>query len=242
MRIPLVGGANEDKIEELGTEICKNLYAVKLSPSGEEWGLKGVPGLKEFCDTSNAAEVRGMCVMDKYLYAVVGNRLYKIDPNGVATYCNAGIDLSKTSGHVYMDVNTAEGDVLELWVSYFDDTYWTIQADADIFWDDANNRWETKGDVGTWTLIPTGGWEVGFRPSQFRLTYTNHPSTMTNLKIPDTNSPVPNWILNESSYVSQTIIDLTWYGYDIDYLRADLESTAYYITNIEFGIIYNPNA
>jgi hypothetical protein len=109
-RLPLVSGANLDEIEELMKVECKNLYPFKISPESDEWALRGVPGLKEWADSEYSHEVRGMCVMDEYLYAVIGARLYRFNSEGTATYMNGDDDLDTATGHVFMENNTPMGD------------------------------------------------------------------------------------------------------------------------------------
>jgi hypothetical protein len=50
------------------------------------------------------------------------------------------------------------------WVSYLDPSYWTGTED----WDG-----EKYADVQTLILLPAGGWEVGFRPTQIRIAFTH---------------------------------------------------------------------
>lgn len=48
-------------------------------------GLMGTPGLKEYYDPSHAYPVRGLHVMGDNLYAVIGNRTYKINSTPIGT-------------------------------------------------------------------------------------------------------------------------------------------------------------
>lgn len=60
---------------------------VESVPNGKTpYAIYAAPGLKSFCNTSNASGCRGFLhVSDSIIYAVFGETLYKINPGGIAT-------------------------------------------------------------------------------------------------------------------------------------------------------------
>lgn len=100
--IPIIGGHNKDRSINLNAQETVNLYTVLGGPSGKhEMALVGTPGMVEFCDIGATAEVRNMIKLGDYLFAVVGNTLYKIDTDGTKTAISG--TLSTSTGHVYME-------------------------------------------------------------------------------------------------------------------------------------------
>ena len=72
MEIPLIGKP------ELGPYNTNMFYSQAAHKELNLPGLMGTPGLKEWYDPSHAYPVRGLHVMGDYLYAAIGNRLYKV--------------------------------------------------------------------------------------------------------------------------------------------------------------------
>ncbi len=64
--------------------------------------LIGTPGLVVFCDLNKYAEVRGLDVMESFLYAVCGDTVYRIDSGGSSTSLGT---IGTSSGHVWMADN-----------------------------------------------------------------------------------------------------------------------------------------
>ncbi|RLD66090.1 MAG: hypothetical protein DRI84_05575 [Bacteroidetes bacterium] len=56
----------------------------------------------------------------------------------------------------------------EVWTSIFDNTKWA--EDFAGTWNGAQNRWESDAS-GSLYIVPTGTWNLGYRPSKIRLTW-----------------------------------------------------------------------
>lgn len=95
-QIPLIGKDNQ------GTYPI-NLFVDPEREDGRP-ALVGTPGLKTFCSTGYATEIRGMKVCGSYLYAVVGNKCYRINSEGTTATEVTGT-LNTTVGHVFMEWN-----------------------------------------------------------------------------------------------------------------------------------------
>ena len=78
-----------------------NLYFDPEQEDGRP-ALVGTPGLLEYLDLSNYAEVRGLHKMGDYLYAVCGATLYKINTTPTATSLGT---LNTSTGPVWMAQN-----------------------------------------------------------------------------------------------------------------------------------------
>jgi hypothetical protein len=65
--------------------------------------LRRAPGISTFCQISAGDSIRGMWMMLGVLFAVCGNSLYSVSPQGVATALASGI---YGNGRVYMSDNT----------------------------------------------------------------------------------------------------------------------------------------
>ena len=78
--VDFVGGAYTARTRDLNAQVCQNYY-VELDNTGAKspMALIGCPGLIEWLDTTNAAEVRNFSLYGEFLIAVVGNTVYKID-------------------------------------------------------------------------------------------------------------------------------------------------------------------
>jgi len=107
LKIPFIGGAYEGKSSNLNAQTCVNLYPVYDNEEGKNVrALYGTPGMKQFCDPSNASPVRNMLKMGDYLYAVVGTSLYRVDSSGNATAMTGS--LTTSSGPVWLSNNGTE--------------------------------------------------------------------------------------------------------------------------------------
>ena len=110
MDLPIVGGAYQGRSKNLNAQVCQNLYPVIDQEAGKHIvALFGTPGLVQFSNPGYSAAVRGLSVMGSYLYAVIGNRLYRITTAGAATQMTG--TLSTSSGPVSM-----EGDEVYLMI------------------------------------------------------------------------------------------------------------------------------
>ena len=104
MDFTFAGGAYETFSKNLNSQECVNWFTHVDQQGGvSQLSLRATPGLKEFCDTGHHAEVRGVHKFGNYVYAVVGNRLYRISSLVTKTLCTGS--LSTSSGYVSMDSN-----------------------------------------------------------------------------------------------------------------------------------------
>lgn len=102
-RFQFIGGAYQGDTQEQDPQECVNLL-YKPNAWGGKNALVSRPGLKQFCDTGNKAEVRGLCDYDNVLYAVVGDKLFSISRSGVATEITSGNKIVSKTGLVTMAV------------------------------------------------------------------------------------------------------------------------------------------
>jgi hypothetical protein len=103
MKTPFLGGTYEARSLNLNAQRCINLYPeiVDTKDGKEVAGFFGTPGLDELVQPA-IAEVRGMCELTPFMYAVIGNTLYEISTGYVAT---ARGTLLTSNGIVSMDDN-----------------------------------------------------------------------------------------------------------------------------------------
>jgi len=115
------------------------------------------------------------------------------------------------------------------WTSCFDNTYWEPRgADPGISWWPAGNYWWASD---TCRLYPIGTWAVGFRPTKFRMTFTDAPGDeIPSLYMYDSILPHTFLIFFKGHYTSGMELDCSWQ--DSDMSRLSLGPG--HITNIEF--------
>jgi len=107
MDLNFAGGAYETFSKNLNAQECVNFFTHIDQEGGvSQLSLRGTPGLKEWCDTGHSAEVRGLHKFGIYVYAVVGNRVYRVDSNGSSTLCTGTLDTF--AGTVSMDDNDVQ--------------------------------------------------------------------------------------------------------------------------------------
>lgn len=107
MKIPFAGGEYTTFSKNLNAQECINFYSALDNEGGvSKFSLRGFPGLKEWCDTGEYAEVRGAKEMGAYLYAVVGNKAFRVSSSGTSTQCTGTLETS--SGKVSMAENGTE--------------------------------------------------------------------------------------------------------------------------------------
>lgn len=115
MRIPFTGGAYKTFSSNINAEECINF--IPAIENGERV-LRGTPGLKEWCETSTYAEVRGMQATSTYLYAVVGRIVYRVSADGSSVACSSDLDTSEkpvsmaTNGSQVMIVDGSSGYIV----------------------------------------------------------------------------------------------------------------------------------
>ena len=107
MIVNFAGGAYETFSKDLNAQECVNWFThVDQEGGTSQLSLRATPGLKEWVDTGHAAEVRGVQKHRGFLYAVVGNRVYRISSTGTSTLCTGTLETS--SGSVSMADNGAQ--------------------------------------------------------------------------------------------------------------------------------------
>jgi len=123
------------------------------------------------------------------------------------------------------------------WLSYFDDTYW--QAAAGPPWRDfsANNWWESVSYTSGNLEVKTGEtWNVGFKPTKIRLTFTvAGADSLISLNLLDS-SLTQSWTGGVISDIATgQEIDISDPGADLEEMQmASFDGAALIITNIEF--------
>ncbi len=112
--IPLIGPAYTERSPDLNAQTCVNLYPLSGGPDGlSDTALYGTPGLARFANLG-ATPVRGMHVFGGHLFAVVGDRLYRVDDAGSPTHVgtigtSAGPVAMADNGRAMMIVDGADG-------------------------------------------------------------------------------------------------------------------------------------
>lgn len=104
MEIQFAGGAYETFSKNLNAQECVNWYTHIDQEGGvSKLSLRGTPGLKPWCDTGKYAEVRGEKKMGSFLYAVVGESVFKVSDGAIAAECSGVLDTN--SGKISLDTN-----------------------------------------------------------------------------------------------------------------------------------------
>jgi len=132
MRIPIVGGDHKSRSLNINAQETINLIPV-LDPTGKyESALIGTPGLVEWYSLGTSKQLRGLHVMDSYLFAVIGNTLYRITTAAAATAMTG--TLSTTTGPVYMADDGTDLMIVDPGIEGYvlDGTTLTAIADADF--------------------------------------------------------------------------------------------------------------
>lgn len=98
IRVPVVGPAGKGEISQLGPQRTVNWYPVKPEREGDDWFLRGRPGLS-LLGTLPRTPIRGWHVHKDRLFAVAGARIYEVYADG--TYYEWG-KISTTRKRVVM--------------------------------------------------------------------------------------------------------------------------------------------
>ena len=107
MEVNFAGGAYQTFSKDLNAQECVNFFVhIDQHGSTSPLSLRATPGLKEWCDTGHRDEVRGLHKFGSYVYAVVGNRIYRINKEKSATLCTG--NLSSGSGAVSIASSASE--------------------------------------------------------------------------------------------------------------------------------------
>lgn len=123
------------------------------------------------------------------------------------------------------------------WVSYFDDTYWVPLDGTSGTWN--GTQWVPYHSKATYILQlnPLGGWEVGFRPSYVRITFTIsgpfQTMTLRDNKIVNAINILNGTVNSSSTYISGDEVLCQW---DVDDLGqfSLVHPDSYIMTNFEW--------
>ncbi len=130
---------------------------------------------------------------------------------------------SSSSESSSSDSSSSSSYSLGPYVSFFNNTFWTPSPNTAKIFGFANGTFWTGGSWnsfnpvgGLWWvfLAPIGGWEVGFRPKNMRVTMDLAANPYITVRLlsplsPDVN-PSPNHICDTGPYISGTTIALDW--------------------------------
>jgi len=101
--IPFCGQAYKEQSTFISPAECINLYLHPYPELGENrMALLGTPGLRLFANLGGVGESRAMISFGGFLYTVIGNKFYKVWPNGAYTHVGT---LQTSSGRVGIDTN-----------------------------------------------------------------------------------------------------------------------------------------
>jgi hypothetical protein len=107
VEINFAGGAYQTFSKDLNAQECVNFFVhVDKYGGTSQLSLRGTPGLKEWCDTSNDKEVRGLHKLGVYVYAVVGKKVYRISNGANSVECSGTLNTS--SGYVSIANSASE--------------------------------------------------------------------------------------------------------------------------------------
>jgi len=116
--------------------------------------------------------------------------------------------------------------VPNVWLSYFDNTYWEPTGAGLGVWD--GSKWVAEAGFGVHVYLqPIGGWEVDFRPSKIRV--TTSIGEVWELSISDG----AGYPVSESPYISEAEVDMNLTN-DIVTFDVQTQETPFNVTNIEF--------
>ena len=111
MELNFCSGAYETFSKNLNAQECTNFFTHVDSEGGvSKLSLRGTPGLKEWYDTGHYAEVRGVHEFGNSVYAVVGNRVYRVYSDTTAITCTKVPDAVTGVGDVET-LDTSDGPV-----------------------------------------------------------------------------------------------------------------------------------
>lgn len=113
MEVSFSGGAYETFSKDLNAQECVNFFThVDQSGGTASSVLRGTPGLKRWCNTSNTSEVRMLHTFNGLLYAVVGKKVYQISPSGNASALSGSLNTSNgplSSAHSATELMFVDG-------------------------------------------------------------------------------------------------------------------------------------
>lgn len=103
-RISVVGPSSQAERSKAGAQRSVNWFPVKPERDGDEWFLRGRPGLLELCELARTP-IRGLHVHEYSLFSVAGGRIYSVTVDGTIFDWSAlvpGATLPTTTGRVVM--------------------------------------------------------------------------------------------------------------------------------------------
>jgi len=102
-----IGGGYSARSLNHNAQVCQNFYPVKATGKDSEVvALYNTPGLTSWGISQVEHEVRQLCVMDDYLYAVVYDRIYRFASSGAMTAMTGTLDTR--SGNCWMETNGSQ--------------------------------------------------------------------------------------------------------------------------------------
>lgn len=132
--IPFAGPAYQSANVFLNAQQCINYYLEPYPAMGEnKFALRGCPGLRSWVDLGTNSAIRGLLPAGDYLFAVSGNKLFRITTGGTATEVTGSLNTS--SGIVSMAENGAQVMIVD---SGNDGYIYTISTEAFAEITDAN--------------------------------------------------------------------------------------------------------
>jgi hypothetical protein len=130
MKVDFISGV-QGRITNSSAHKCQNFFPAIDKLSQKPYALLGTPGLKDFSDTGHTAEARGTHVFGDYLYAVVGDKFFKVDSAGTATEQTG--TLSTSTGRVWMANNLTQIMIVDGVKGYiYESGTLTAIADTDL--------------------------------------------------------------------------------------------------------------
>jgi len=104
MEIAFISGAYKGRSSNVDAQECVNLYPVVDKVGGKVLSLYPTPGLKSWLDIIDDLETRETHIMGVYLYAVIGDTVYRVAAD--RSYLVMTGVLSTSSGKIFMEHNT----------------------------------------------------------------------------------------------------------------------------------------
>jgi hypothetical protein len=158
------------------------------------------------------------------------NEPSSLSSSSTSSSSSSSLSSSSSSSSSSLSSSSSTSAVVLSWLDYTDISYWTetgFPAASNPGWD--GSKYVIA--VDTMILTPNGGWEVGFRPTKVRITWTDVASgglaLTLNTGIVSTLHSMTNPILEETlDFSSGDLVNLTTDG--------NVKSAIYDVTKIEF--------
>lgn len=152
MKIPFVGGSYAGRSKNINSQRCVNWFPCIDQEGGKSpVFMLNTPGLVEWYDFSSLAPIRGMHVYDSLLWVVIGNTLYSITSDSVATERGT---ITSSAGPVQMEHNQTQTQLM------------LVDGSTGYIWDGATLTEIADGDFpGAGTLTFQDGYFIISEPS-----------------------------------------------------------------------------